>query len=655
MIRFLQTPGRVQKVLLVGFLSIVCIMMVVTLVPGGMLGDFVGGRSVSADSVAKVDGQDVTIQEVDQVARNMMQQRHIPAQFKSFIMPQAVDSVVLRRVFLHEGERLGLRATDDDLRYEMQHSAMAQALYPDGVFIGADKYRDLVASQFNLSVPQFEQEVRDDITMRKLRAVIGAGVYVSDSEVRAAFDRQKTRVKFDYAVLTVADLEKSATTEDSELRAYYEKNQQRFANTLPEQRKVKYIVIDPARLPNPAKPLGDELKSYYQQHADQFRVPESVKVRHILVKLPLPGPDGKVDAKQAGAAKAKADDVLSQLHKGGDFAELAKKYSDDTATAKEGGVVGQLVQGSGSAPEIEKVAFGLNKGQISDVIPTSYGFEIIRVDDKISAHARSLEEVRAEIEPMVAAAKNQTIAGQLAHTVETQAASGGLDKAAAANGLQVQQSGYIGRSDSLPGIGTSPQFGDAVFGMKANAAPAPVPLAQGFAVAQVTEVKPPSTPTFEQVKDGIVSELKHQKAQALLAQKLQELSDKARASHNLNEAAKAVGATVKTSELVAPDGQVPDIGALASATPQVFDMKPGEISAAINLGQKGVVIDLLEKAAPTDTEFELVKSQVKAALLDSKRGEVDESFVVSLRDHLQKQGKVIIDQKKVEAMAGSKD
>jgi peptidyl-prolyl cis-trans isomerase D len=654
MIRFLQTPGRVQKALLIGFLSIVCIMMVVTLVPGGILGDFTG-RGVSADSVAKVDGQDVTIQEVDQVARTMMQQRHIPPQFKSFIIPQAVDSVVLRRVFLHEGERLGLRATDDDLRYEMQRGAMAQALYPNGEFIGADKYRDLVASQFNLSVPQFEQEVRDDITMRKLRAVIGAGVYVSDSEVRAAFDRQKTRVKFDYAVLATADLEKSVTPEDSELRAYYEKNQQRFANTLPEQRKVKYVVIDPARLPNPAKPLGDELKSYYQQHADQFRVPESVKVRHILIKLPLPGPDGKVDAKQAGAAKAKADDVLSQLRKGGDFAELAKKSSDDTATAKEGGVVGQLVQGSGSAPEIEKVAFGLNKGQVSDVIPTSYGFEIIRVDDKNSAHARSLEEVRAEIEPMVAAAKNQTIAGQLARTVETQAASGGLEKAAAANGLQVQESGYIGRSDALPGIGTSPQFGDAVFGMKANAAPASVPLAQGFAVAQVTDVKPPSTPSFEQVKEGIVSELKHEKAQALLAQKLQELSDKARASHNLNEAAKAVGATVKTSELVAPDGQVPDIGALASATPQVFDMKPGDISAPINLGQKGVVIDLLEKAAPTDAEYDLVKSQVKAALLENKRGEVDEAFVVSLRDHLQKQGKLVIDKKKVDAMAGSKE
>ncbi len=167
------------------------------------------------------------------------------------------------------------------------------------------------------------------------------------------------------------------------------------------------MLVDPARLPNPAKVSSDELQGYYRQHADEFRVPESVKVRHILIKLPLPGPDGKVDAKQAAAAKAKAQDVLNQLRKGGDFAALAKKYSDDTATAKNGGSVGQLVQGSGSAPEIEKVAFGLAKGQTSDLIPTSYGFEIIRVDDKIAAHARSLDEVRSEIEPIVAAQKNQ--------------------------------------------------------------------------------------------------------------------------------------------------------------------------------------------------------------------------------------------------------
>jgi len=651
MIRFLQTPGRFQKALLVGFLSIVCIMMVVTLVPGGILND-VGSRGVGANSVAKVDGQDVTNQEVDQVARNMMQQRHIPEQFKPYILPQAVDAVVMQKVYLREAKRLGLEASDEDLRYEMQHGGFAQVLYPNGSFIGADQYRDLIATQFNLSVPQFEAELRNELTMRKLRSVIGAGVFVSGAEVHDAFVKLKTKVKFDYAVLSIADLEKSITVDDSELRAFYEKNQQQFANTIPEQRKIKYVLVDPVRLPSPAKATADELQGYYRQHAAEFRLPESVKVRHILIKLPLPGPDGKVDAKQADVAKAKAQDVLNQIHKGGDFAALAKKYSDDVATAKDGGSVGQLVQGSGSAPEIEKVAFGLAKGQSSDLVPTSYGFEIIRVDDKTSAHARSFDEVRPEIEPIVAAQKNQKVAEQLAHNVESQAKSGGLEKAASSNGLQVQESGYITRNDALPGVGASPQFADTIFSAKTNAAPVAIPLPRGVAVVQVTEVKPPATPSFEQVKDRLAVELKQQKAQAMLAQKTQELADKAHASHSLRDAAKAVGATVKTSDLVAPDGQVPDLGQISSSVPQVFEMKPGDISQAINLGQKGAVVALIEKQAPTDAEFEAVKDRVKVSLLDRKRSEAEEVFIASLRDRLEKEGRIIVDKKKVEALGG---
>ena len=652
MIRFLQTPGRFQKALLVGFLSIVCIMMVVTLVPGGILND-VGSRGVGANSVAKVDGQDVTNQEVDQVARNMMQQRHIPEQFKPYILPQAVDAVVMQKVYLREAKRLGLEASDEDLRYEMQHGGFAQVLYPNGSFIGADQYRDLIATQFNLSVPQFEAELRNELTMRKLRSVIGAGVFVSGAEVHDAFVKLKTKVKFDYAVLSIADLEKSITVDDSELRAFYEKNQQQFANTIPEQRKIKYVLVDPVRLPSPAKATADELQGYYRQHAAEFRLPESVKVRHILIKLPLPGPDGKVDAKQADVAKAKAQDVLNQIHKGGDFAALAKKYSDDVATAKDGGSVGQLVQGSGSAPEIEKVAFGLAKGQSSDLIPTSYGFEIIRVDDKVSAHARSLDELKPAIEAAVTAQKNQALAGQLARTVESQAKTTGLAKAAASNGLKVEDSGFISSHDAVPGVGQSAQLSDAVFAAKPGAPAASVTLARGVAVFQVTEVKPPATPSFEQVKEQLGEELKSQKAGALLAQKTQELAAKAQSSHNLREAAKAVGATVKTSDAITPDGQVPDLGQVASVAPQVFDLKPGEISHAINLGQKGAVVAMLEKTAPTDAEFAAMKDQIKASLLERKRAEAEEVFVASLRKQLEKAGRIVIDKKKVEAMAGS--
>jgi peptidyl-prolyl cis-trans isomerase D len=157
------------------------------------------------------------------------------------------------------------------------------------------------------------------------------------------------------------------------------------------------------------------------------------------------------------------------------------------------------------------------------------------------------------------------------------------------------------------------------------------------------------------VKDRISSQLKTQKAQALLAQKTQELSDKARASHNLHEAAKAVGATVKTSELIASDGQVPDLGQIASSAPQVFDMKVGDISQAINLGQKGAVIALTEKQEPTDAEFAAVKDSIKASLLERKRSEAEEVFIASLRDTLEKSGRIVIDKKKVEALGGVKE
>ncbi len=112
---------------------------------------------------------------------------------------------------------------------------------------------------------------------------------------------------------------------------------------------------------------------------------------------------------------------------------------------------------------------------------------------------------------------------------------------------------------------------------------------------------------------------------------------------------------MKTSDLVAPDGQVPDLGQLASSAPQVFDMKPGDISQAINLGQKGVVVALLEKQEPTDAEFDAVKDQIKASLLERKRSEAEEVFIASLRDRLEKEGRIVIDKKKVEALAGAKE
>jgi len=653
MIRFLQTKGRVQQALLIGFLTIICVMMVVTLVPGGV---FNTGVSSDPNTVAKVGSEEISIREVNRAAQNLVRQQfprgNVPEAFLGYFRQQALQQLIIQSLALDQAKHMGLDATENELRYELEHGPLSRTLFPDGKFIGTDAYRNLVQENFQMTIPQFEEQVKKQLTLRKLRAVITSGVTVTNAEVHDAYMKSRDKVRFDYAVLNVTDLEKDVQVSESELKAYYEKNQSQFANSIPEQRKVKYVLIDASNLPEKPKVTDADLQAYYNAHQDQFKVPESVTVRHILIKTPLPGPDGKVDQKAADAAKAKAEDVLKQVKAGGDFAALAKKYSEDAPTAKNGGLVSQpLVQGAGTAPEIEKVAFTLQKGQTSDLIPTSYGFEIIKVDERTSSHQKPLAEVKAQIEPFVMRDKVQKAAQDVAHKVETDAKTQGLEKAAAANHLTVTTTDFFPRGASLPGLGSAPQFMDAVFAQTDKSAPQAVTVPQGFAVVQVDGIKPPSTPTFEQVKGQIEQQFKREKAQALLAQKAKELEDKAKSSHDLKAAAKAVGATVKSSELVSAGQQVPDIGQLRGDD-QVFTLKQGEISAPIQTATGAAVLMVTEKQAPTEAEFQAAKGDFREAVLDRKRQMAEELYLGTLRASMEKNGKLKIDQKKLSALGG---
>ena len=179
-------------------------------------------------------------------------------------------------------------------------------------------------------------------------------------------------------------------------------------------------------------------RAYYDQHRDDYRVPEQVNVSHILIKTPLPGPDGKVDPKGVEEARKKAEDVLKQLKAGGNFADLAKKYSEDPGSGKNGGSLGWIGRGR-TVPEFEKAAFSLAKGATSDLVQSSYGFHIIRVDDKQAAHVKTLDEVKDQIEGSIKQQKAAQAAANQVNALLAQARSAGLDKAAAAKGLTGHQ------------------------------------------------------------------------------------------------------------------------------------------------------------------------------------------------------------------------
>jgi peptidyl-prolyl cis-trans isomerase D len=648
MIRTLQSAGPTLKIVLGGLLLIICGGMIITLIPGG-LGSSFGVGAPPQGVVARVDDQEVTVPEVQRTAR-MMIQRQFPkgseqaAMLMPFFAGQAAEQLISQKAIVAEAHRLGLRPGDEELRNELQHGGLAATLFPDGKFIGQEEYENLVQRNFDLTIPQFEQLVKDDIAIRKVRALISSSAFVGDPEVRAEFDRRNTKVKFEYAVLTQAEILKGLHPTDQELRAFYERNKATYNNSIPEKRQIKYAIVETAK--PAATPVTDQdLQAYYDQHRDEYRLPEQVKVTHILVKTPLPGADGKIDEKGVEAARKKAEDVLKQVKAGGDFAKLATQYSDDPGSAKNGGELGWIGRGR-TVPEFEKAAFSLPKGQTSGLVKSSYGFHIIHVEDKQDAHVKTLAEVKSEIEAKVKAEKATRATEVAANALLSQARADGLDKAAAAKGAHVVSTGFFSRQDSLPGLETTPELMEAIFNEREKA-PADVQVPQGYVVFELVTVKPPATPAFEEIRARVETEFKTERAGFLLQQKTQELSDRAKASHDLRKAAKELGATVKTSDLVLPDGQVPDVGSLSGAASSIFTLKPGEISGPINTGTNGIVPQLLEKQMPTDQDFAAKKGEIRQTLVDAKQNELFSLFVSNLRKEMEKSNKLKVNQEEM--------
>ncbi len=650
MIRFLQTPGPMKKIILGGILLVVCVMMVITLVPGGIFTNYIGLTQEGV--LAQVGDKQISVQEVAQQARLMGKQQfkgNVPEQLMPYLEQRAADGLITQAAMVHEADRLGLSVSDQELTDYLHQGQFGEILFPNGNFIGQQAYEDLVQNQFNMGVTEFENEVKAERAQTKLLATVTAGINVSDKDILEQLKQQNTKVKFDYAVITLDDIKKQIKPTDAELKAFYEQNKQRYQNSIPEKRKARYIMIDTAKLADKIPVSQTELQSYYSQHQDEFRIPETVTVRHILIKTPTADSNGKVDQAAVDAAKNKAEDIEKQLKAGASFAELATKYSEDPGSAKNGGLLPPLKRGQ-TVPEFEKAAFSTPPGQTTGIIRTSYGFHIIHVESKQEPRQKPLEEVKAQIEPVIQRQKAAVQVQSLANTVQTLARTEGLDKAAADKGLTVTSTADITRTDQLPGLPDSGDLVSAIFSANKNDPPSTAHTPEGLAVYQVTEIQPPQTPTFDQIRAQVEQQFKDQRAQAMIVQKTQEMADRAKANHDLRKVAKELGATVKTSDLVDPSGQVPDVGAMSGGASVAFTMKPGEISGPIQGGSNGIVLSLVEKQEPSPAEVKQDWDRAKDSLLQQKRSEYEQLYVQNLRDQLEKHGVIKINKKEMDRL-----
>lgn len=652
MIRFLQQDSRFVKIIFVTLIAVVAILMVITLVPGIFQNDATGTNDFATVHSDTRFGRffggttQVPIAEIRQVTQRMQQQNRYPDFMLPFLRQRAAQALVQRAVLIEEAGKLGLTVTDDDVRNELMHGPFAPVLFPNGQFIGEDRYDDFVQNNFNMSRADFEKQLKEEILINRLESLITGGLTVSNADVRDAYLKKATKVKFQYAVLSAADLRQQINPSDAELKKYFQQNFAQYAHAVPETRKIQYVSFALNQVPGgPPQVSEADIQQYYNTHQQQFQVPEEVRVRHILISVPA-----KADAKTVAAAKAKAEGILAQLHNGANFAALAKKYSDDPGSKAQGGELGYIQHGA-TVPEFDKTAFSLQPGQTSGVIRTQFGFHILQVEDRQPAHVKPLAGPVHDLIKANLTQQDQTQAAQkYATQLQTEAQQGGLQKMAAQNHLQVVTTDPVAAGGVVPGLADATQLLTHAFTMKPGTPPATASTGDGYAVFTVLNVVPAHAPTFDAYKSHVLEDFRNRQIGALMRTRTQQLAIKAKEDNNLAQAAKEVGATLKTSDLVDSTAQVPELGSMSDQASVAFTLQPGQISGPIVTPQDGIVLKVLDKQAPTEAEIRKNMDSTRDQLVQQRRDAAFAVFVTTLQQHYQERGLIRYNRKALQDM-----
>jgi peptidyl-prolyl cis-trans isomerase D len=665
MIRFLQSDNRITKALFVVVIGAASVAMVVYLIPG-----LAGAGAAAPDTYAVVyphwysrilsTGDTITETRVQQLTENELRQRNPQyaqnPMIVKFFEQQVGQKLVQQAVLLQEAHKLGIYATDDDLRHYLSTGPTGQVLYPNGTFIGDQAYRQLIDERLHISYVEFESQIKDEIAIQRLESLITASVTVGDQEVRETYRKENIKIKFDYAVISADDLRKTINPSDSELEAFFKNNAARYAKAVPEERKITYFAFTAGQVPGGVpEPTQQQIQQYYNDHASDYSVPDQAKSRHILIMVP-PGADAKTDA----AAKAKAESVLKQLQAGGSWTELAKKYSDDPGSKNAGGELGFAQRGK-MVPEFDKAIFTQKIGDIA-IVKSNFGYHIVQVEERQAAHTAQLNDVPPNLQTgsltgTPAITVEQTIKETLtreaaaqaesryAQQLTTEANQNGLEKTAAAHHLQVVTTDPVGHDGVIAALPDSAQLLSKAFEAKQGDPPQSAPTGEGYAIFQVTGILPEHAPAFADWKTHLVDDYREEQLPVLLKQKTKDLADKAKAMNDLGKAAKAVGATVKTSDLVSASGQVPDFGAVGQVAPQLFDLNVGAISGPIDAGRTGVVVKILDKQEPSADEMAKDFDRTREEILQQKRGEAFQIFVSGVMDDYNKHKRIVMNAK----------
>jgi peptidyl-prolyl cis-trans isomerase D len=569
-----RSRAKAVRIMLGAMLGIIALSMLVYLIPGN-------GMTTAADSgdqvIAEIGRSNVTVAEIQQQLRNTLQNQQLPPDLAATYIPQLVNQAIAERAVAYEAEQLGFLISDRDLAETLRSIPAANQ--------SPDLYRQTVEQQYGTTVPDFEDNVRVKSYEDAIVNIAEEGIIVTPAEVESEYRRLNEKVRLDYIAFDADKLAASLKATPEEVSAYFARNHNFYQ--LPATQSIQMIVADQAKV-SESIPIADaQVLSYYNSHLDQYRTPERVHARHILLSITNKPKD------EVPKIQAQAEDLLKQIKGGADFADLAKKFSQDPGSAPKGGDLGWVSRGQ-MVKNFEDTVFSLKENQLSGIVTTEYGFHIIQVLEKQPPRLRPLDEVKNQIATNL---RNQTVFDRMqdladqAHAELVKAPKDAQQIAAKLSLSFVADPVYLPGSP-LPALGGDKQVGATLMTLKPGEVSQVMQAGNKLVVLVLIANNPPHPAELSEVEAGVRKAYLTLRAADMVKEESAKAAELLKQNGDMKAAAKAVGAEVKSTDFLSRTGAVQGIGSVAVLT-GAFDKPVGAIIGPITVTNQTVVAKIV--------------------------------------------------------------
>ncbi len=589
-----------------------------------------GGRDAREDTVvALVGDQKITRRQYDRSYENLlMMSRNIYKRALSEkeikgLRERALDDLIDRTLMLQEAERRGLAISQDETRREIANTPSFQR---EGVFDKNLYLRQLATIRMNPS--EFEKSMRTSMLIAKLMNTVQSTAKLSDEELFALYKLDNEKVNLKFLKLNALDFENKVEVSPEEIERYYEGTEEDYR--VRESVNVKYLSFDPRHHREEAEIAPEETEGFYRLNEERFTKKKRVRARHILI-----GVEEKAGDTAEEKAREKAEEVRKRIEKGEDFSQLAKTFSQDTATASKGGDLGYFEKGQ-MVKALEEAAFSLKAGELSPVVRTPRGFDIIKVEDVQEEETKPLEEVRGIIEEELKTEMSDGLAREEARrTIGQIYQSGNLVEYAEKNGLEIHDTDLFSEGEPVKGIGINKDFSEVAFLLKKGEIGPIVSVEKRYLVLKLIDRKGSYLPNLEDVKEKVIKLARREKARKMAKEKAEKLLEELGAGTSMKKIASREKLTVEeTGPFTRRSGFMGKIGSNKDLAKEAFSLTSESPSPKkiYSKGNSYFVVQLKKREEVEREKFLSEKEKMRERFLKQKREERARLWLKGLKE-----------------------